>query len=69
MSNDLMLNCYSAVTPFTLDGHVTKPGTVYFLDRQTVECNSGYGLSYIRLERNHPGLGKIRYAYKCCKVN
>eukprot|EP00795_Rhopilema_esculentum_P001080 gene1080-biopygen9833 len=40
--------CYTSYTGFTDDGG----GRVYYLDRQTVSCNSGYALSYIRLQRN-----------------
>eukprot|EP00795_Rhopilema_esculentum_P001077 gene1077-biopygen9831 len=56
--------CYTSYTDFTDDGG----GRVYYLDRQTVSCNSGYALSYIRLQRNSSD-NKVRYQYRCCKVN
>ena len=56
--------CYDAHTNFSFDGN----GRVYYLDRQTVRCNTGYALSYFRLQRNS-ALGQYRYHYRCCKVN
>lgn len=57
-------SCYSRSTGWTDDGD----GKVYFLDRQTVQCNSGYALSYYRLQRNGSH-NKWRYDYRCCKVS
>ena len=57
-------SCYYGHTGFTDDGG----GKVYYLDRQTVQCNSGYALSYFRLQRNGSH-NKWRYHYRCCKVN
>ena len=54
-------NCYDGHTQFTFDGN----GRIYYLDRQTVQCNSGYALSYFLLQRNN---GQYRYHYRCCKV-
>ena len=53
--------CYDAHTKFTFDGN----GRVYYLDRQTVRCSSGYALSYFQLQRSN---GQYRYHYRCCKV-
>lgn len=55
-------SCYTKETAMTDDGD----GKVYFLDRQTVSCNSGYALSYIKLNRSGSKWG---YYYRCCKVN
>ena len=56
--------CYTKRTGMTYDGN----GKVYYLDRQTVRCRSGYGLSYFRLKRNSRH-DKWAYNYRCCKVN
>ena len=57
-------SCYSKYTSYTDDGN----DKVYYLDRQTVSCNSGYALSYFKLQRNGSH-NKVRYYYKCCKVS
>ena len=57
-------SCYMSHTSMTDDGN----GRVYYLDRQTVSCKSGYALSYFRLFRNWTGT-KWAYHYRCCKVN
>ena len=56
-------SCYTSETTMTKDGD----GKVYYLDRQTVQCNSGYALSYFKLKRNS-GHTKWAYHYRCCKV-
>ena len=53
--------CYDAYTNFTFDGN----GRVYYLDRQTVQCNPGYALSYFQLQRSN---NQYRYQYRCCTV-
>ena len=57
-------SCYTSHTSMTDDGN----GKVYYLDRQTVSCNSGYALSYFKLYRNSAHT-KWAYHYRCCKVN
>ena len=57
-------HCYTKKTSMTDDGD----GKVYYLDRQTVSCNSGYALSYFKLYRNSAHT-KWAYDYRCCKVN
>ena len=57
-------HCYTTQTGMTDDGD----GKVYYLDRQTVSCNSGYALSYFKLYRNS-NHNKWAYHYRCCKVN
>lgn len=59
-----LTSCYDAYTSFSYDGN----GRVYYLDRQIVQCNSGFALSYFRMQRNY-ALGQYRYHYRCCKVN
>ena len=56
-------SCYSATTSYSDDGD----GKVYFLDRQTVSCDSGYALSYVKLQRKS-STKQWRYLYRCCKV-
>jgi len=57
-------SCYTKNTRMTYDGN----GKVYYLDRQTVRCISGYGLSYFKLYRNSRH-DRWAYNYRCCKVN
>lgn len=57
-------SCYTSYTGYSADGD----GKVFYLDRQTVSCSSGYALSYFRLVRNSGG-SHWRYHYRCCKVN
>ena len=56
-------SCYDKYTGYTDDGS----GKIYYLDRQTVQCQSGYALSYYVLQRNG-GHDKWRYRYRCCKA-
>ena len=56
-------SCYTSYTSFTYDGN----GRSYYLDRQTVQCNHRYFLTYFRLVRNR-GHDKWRYQYRCCQI-
>jgi len=55
------LTCHSYSTSFTADGG----GKVEYLDRQTVTCPYGWGVSSFHLNRNS-GHNRVRYSYKCC---
>ena len=56
--------CYISQTYLTDDGK----GKVYFLDRQAVSCRKDHALSSFVLERNSDHT-KIRYRFRCCKLN
>ena len=58
------LSCQTKVNVFTYDGE----GKLFYLDRQDVRCDSGYYISYFRLERNGAG-DSWRYIYRCCKID
>ena len=57
-------DCYTTQTSMTYDGY----GLVYYLDRQTVSCDSGYALSFFKLFR-YSFYSQWAYYYRCCKVN
>ena len=53
--------CYNRYTRFTDTGR----GKNYYLDRQTVQCNSRYFLT--RFEMQTSGPYRWRYFYRCCR--
>lgn len=57
------LSCYRSSTSFTYDGN----GKNYYLDRQSISCDSRYFLQYFRLNRNRSH-DKWRYSYRCCRI-
>ena len=57
--------CKTKETGFTQHD---KEGRIFYLDRQTVECEHKYFLTSFHLERNHGGGDRWRYKYTCCKV-
>ena len=60
----ISLSCYDSSTSYTAEGDRTN----YYLDRQTVSCNSGYFLQSFRLRRNRGGT-HMKYDIKCCRLN
>jgi len=58
------ISCYEKDTLFNADGD----GKNVYLDRHHLSCPSTYYIASMKLNRNS-NHGKIRYTYKCCKVN
>ena len=60
----ISLRCYDSSTSYTTAGD----RKTYYLDRQTVSCNSGYFLQSFRLKRK-PGQNRMKYDIRCCRLN
>jgi len=57
--------CQTFNTPFTSDGG--GKDKLQNLKPQKVSCPTGYGISWVHLNRNgKSGYNKIRYSYRCC---
>ena len=73
-ANDPQLECVTRVTPENEDGSACRGdcgngkggyNSVYYLDRQNVDCGAGYVLQSFKLKRGRSGQ-TIYYEYVCC---